>query len=134
MILLIPSNVELLVLSTISDSQTVWSLRRHIGSLCVFSVYIMGSVRHFTPKAHTPKAHYHNVEAWHRKTRRASHLFFPRPCKMWNGLTLEVFPLRYYMGLFKILSIFFIRSFASYLTMIYLCIRYLFHYNFIPRK
>ena len=89
------------------------SLRRDIGSLCVFYRLYNGECSkelfdlvptsrfyHRTAR-HRGGVHPHFLDPGWARTVRFRRMFLPRTLGMWNELPPEVFPMRYNMGLFK---------------------------------
>ncbi|XP_026314041.1 uncharacterized protein LOC113225816 [Hyposmocoma kahamanoa] len=97
----------------LTDGLEPLSLRRDVGSLCVFYRLYNGecsdelfelvppSLFYHCTTRRRRRLHPHFLDAWHVTTTRASRSFLPRTSKMWNGLPPEVFPLRYNMEFFK---------------------------------
>lgn len=89
------------------------SLRRDIGSLCVFyRLYngecseelfelIPASRFYHRTSRHRLGAHPHIIDVWVSRTARFTRSFLPHTCKLWNELPSEVFPLNYNMHSFK---------------------------------
>lgn len=89
------------------------SVRRDVGSLCLFYRYFNGEcsdeIFNLIPPSHfyhrtgryRQKGHPHIIDTWKSRTTRFNRLFLPRTCKLWNALPPEVFPQVYNLNRFK---------------------------------
>ncbi|XP_063378525.1 uncharacterized protein LOC134665481, partial [Cydia fagiglandana] len=97
----------------LTDGLEPLSLRRDVGSLCMFYRLYNGECSeelfdlvpssrfYHRTSSQRSKVHPHFLDTWHTKNKRACRSFLPRTCRMWNDLPPDVFPLRYDMGYFK---------------------------------